>query len=269
MEKEKYAYLGKPLDVEDLLQGMGKLFNPKEKTSFKWTEELFEKNYGQILWIKRELPRWIDIIDTMSGAHANNYKFKNSNDPYVRGRIRSRYWRITFEFEISGSVEYGKLHPALSKRFSGFFKGFLAEELLRRFPFPFKNDVSKEIPFRSGMPGMYIFVPQNNYLPSLENAKNIVSSDEFKQRMMETIKKHGAKLIVFRKSREEKMQKFDLCHPVMFVKWQRDTYERDRFSLKKDIESIQEEMGATYEIAAGPKSKTLYQYPFYRVDFEF
>jgi hypothetical protein len=264
MRKRNYEYLGVPLELRELLKGFdSSIFSPSKTIIFKRTENLFEKNYGQVAWIKKQILEWVSLVNLQSGTKVVRYKFFKGHQNWQK--IRSREWKITFEFEIPGTVNFDRLHQALSKKISKFFKKFLAEELLLRFPLPFS--VHDEIPFCAGASGIYLIKPiwlvySENIEPSFGDIEKVLSSKEFRLRLKEVFRQYSAQLVSIVKNMGEKKRVLK-DRKAIFVRWEKHTTRQERHNLAKEIDTILKEMGVLYQFPGQNPS------PLVEVGFEF
>ncbi len=261
MEEKKYAYLGLPLKMDLLLKGFASTpFDLKQGTSFKWTENLYEKNNGKLIWIKRKILEWISLINRTSGVKVDSHKFKGTR--YTFGFDSHNHWSVLFEFTIPGALDIAKVHPAIAKDFSGFFKKFLAEELLRRFPFPFNiRDLNNPIPFGAGVTDMCRLKPAREYPPDIEKANAILFSPEFRSWLEEILsQKYLAKLLSIKNMGARKNYQFQ---SIIFLRWQNNASHEVRYSLGNEIVAELARRGAIR-----PISGREHPYPFFDAHFK-
>lgn len=262
MKEKKYEYLGMPLKMELLLRGFApEIFDPAGKMSFKWTESLFSLNNGQIIWIKRKILEWINMINEKSGISVVSHKFKGVCHDRT---IRRKSWEVTFQFEIPGNLCLLKMHPAVAGDFPGFFKKLLGEQLLRRFPFPFDPySHSHPILFCAGITDMYVLKPHWINEAAIAKANSTLFSPAFGLWLEEILeKKHSAKLILVKSmGTPKKHTEFWFCS-IILIRWQNDTDHAARCELKKDIEEKMAELGMKY-MSSG------FERPVFSVTFEY
>ncbi len=265
MKEEKYAYFdfGYPLMLSLLLKGFGEgILNPRENTSFKWTEDLYGQSNGQIAWIRRRISEWVEMVSRESGVSVMSYQFKSRR--YSSDRHKS--WEVEFEFVISGAINFTVLHQAMAKDFSGFFKKFLARELLLRFPLPFDMHGfgTNSIPFCAGITDMFILKPKRERGSEFENANKILFGEEFRLWLEKILKeKYSAKLFGMKSTGALHW----LCS-FIFLKWQNDATCEVRNALRREIEKKLEEIGATYRLSGyGPGGQDSHEFAFYTVNY--
>lgn len=254
---EAYEFLGKQLNTEELLKGFDRaVFDRSQGTRFKWTEQLGTQSNGQMAFIRRELAKWLTIVNEKSGVVVVNYKIKGEYNECSRSMFK--FWEINFEFVIKGAPKVSCFEPAVARSFSGFFKKFLAEELLRRFPLPFST---RDVSFAAGIVDMYVLAPvfRRFIQEELDQMQGIILGSAFQARLSEILdEKYKASL--FRAKYMGQNTRF-WYKTVFLVKWRNDVGKHEQYELQHEIDKLLQDFGARYFYAG-------FDNDYYRVEHE-
>ena len=128
----------RPLVLKQLLTGLESLYDPLGITKFTVTKTTGAKAQAQAVWLAKQLPGWVDLLNQKSGAVVINarVKFEVKRNEFSRGGWSTyENGKLVVEMVLPGGLVLEQIEDEeLRKSQAGQIKKILAQKILEEFP---------------------------------------------------------------------------------------------------------------------------------------